>query len=50
MSVTVITAATARDLTTAESARVDLGLPAGAPSDDQLRRFIAQASATAASF
>ena len=50
MSVTVITAATARDLTTAENARADLGLPTGAPPDDQLKRFIAQASATAASF
>jgi hypothetical protein len=50
MSVTVITSAKARDLTTAANARADLGLPAGSPSDDQIKRFIAQASATAASF
>lgn len=50
MSVTVITPATARDLTTTANARADLGLPAGAPSDDQIKRFIAQASASAASF
>jgi len=50
MSLTVITPAKARDLTTAENARADLGLPAGAPPDDQLKRFIAQASASAASF
>lgn len=50
MSVLVTTLASARDLTTAANARVDLGLPVGAPSDDQLKRFIAQASATAASF
>lgn len=50
MSVTVISPAKARDLTTAANARADLGLPAGAPTDEQLRRFIAQASASAASF
>lgn len=50
MSVTIITPAKARDLTTVANARADLGLPAGAPSDDQLKRFIAQASAAAASF
>ncbi len=50
MSVTVIAPAKVRDLTTAANARADLGLPAGAPADDQLKRFIAQASASAASF
>lgn len=50
MSLTVITPAKARDLTTAANARADLGLPTGAPTDDQLKRFIAQASASAASF
>ncbi|KQO87333.1 hypothetical protein ASF33_02365 [Methylobacterium sp. Leaf92] len=50
MSVTVITAAKVRDLTTAANVRADLGLPAGAPADDQIKRFIAQASASAASF
>ncbi|CAO4179454.1 Phage gp6-like head-tail connector protein [Methylorubrum aminovorans] len=50
MSLTVITPAKARDLTTAANARADLGLPAGSPTDDQIKRFIAQASATVASF
>ncbi|KAB7783477.1 hypothetical protein [Methylorubrum populi] len=50
MSVMVIVPAKVRDLTTAPNARADLGLPAGAPTDDQLKRFIAQASASAASF
>ncbi|MBA9071633.1 hypothetical protein FHR71_005419 [Methylobacterium sp. RAS18] len=50
MSVSVITPATATILTTAANVRADLGLPAGAPTDDQIKRFIAQASATAASF
>ncbi|ACK82459.1 hypothetical protein [Methylorubrum extorquens] len=50
MSPSVITPATSRALTTAANARADLGLPAGAPTDEQLGRFIAQASASAASF
>lgn len=50
MSLAVITPAKARDLTTAANARADLGLLTGAPTDDQLKRFIAQASASAASF
>ena len=50
MSVTVIKPAAARNLTTAAAARADLGLPDGPPADEQLGRWIAQASATAASF
>lgn len=50
MSVTVITPAKARGLTTAAAARADLGLPDGSPADEQIGRWIAQASATAASF
>lgn len=50
MSVTVIKPATARSLTTPAAARADLGLPDGPPADEQLGRWIAQASATVASF
>lgn len=50
MRVTVIKSATARDLTTAAAVRADLGLPDGPPADEQLGRWIAQASTTAASF
>ncbi|MDV2987012.1 UNVERIFIED_CONTAM: hypothetical protein Q9R58_22135 [Methylobacteriaceae bacterium AG10] len=50
MSVTVITPAMARDLTTAANVRADLGLSGSVPTNDQIGRFIAQASATAASF
>jgi hypothetical protein len=50
MSVTVIKSATVRALTTAAAVRADLGLPDGSPADEQLIRWIAQASVTAASF
>lgn len=50
MRVTVIKSATARGLTTAAAVRADLGLPDGLPADEQIGRWIAQASATAASF
>lgn len=50
MSVSVITPVKVHDLTTAANARADLGLPDGSPADEQLGRWIAQASATAASF
>ena len=50
MSVMVIKPAAARSLTTAAAARADLGLPDGSPADEQIGRWIAQASTTAASF
>ncbi|MEN3212238.1 hypothetical protein PUR23_19700 [Methylorubrum populi] len=50
MSVMVIKSATARNLTTAAAARADLGLPDGSPADEQIGRWIAQASASVASF
>ncbi|MBA9071725.1 hypothetical protein FHR71_005511 [Methylobacterium sp. RAS18] len=50
MSLTVITPAKARDLTTAANVRADLGLSGGVPTNEQVGRFIAQASASAASF
>ncbi|CAO4178881.1 hypothetical protein [Methylorubrum populi] len=50
MSVTVITPAKARDLTTPANVRADLGLSDSAPTGEQIGRFIAQASTLAASF
>ena len=50
MSVSVITPASARGLTTTQNARGDLGLSAGAPTEVQLQRWIDQASVTAAAF
>ncbi|WP_232629155.1 hypothetical protein [Methylobacterium sp. Leaf118] len=50
MPATITIAATARRLTTVANARGDLGLPAGAPTDDQLNRWIDQASAQASTF
>ncbi|MCE4223404.1 hypothetical protein HCU64_06540 [Methylobacterium sp. C25] len=50
MSLVVITRATATALTTPANVRSDLGLAADSPSDDQLRRFIDQASETAATY
>lgn len=50
MSVTVLTPAAQKRLTTAANARGDLGLAAGAPSDEQLLRWIDQASQQAASY
>jgi hypothetical protein len=50
MSVSVITPAKVRDLTTVANVRADLGLFGAMPTSEQIGRFIAQASATAASF
>lgn len=50
MSLTVITSAKVRDLTTVANVRADLGLSGGVPTNEQVGRFIAQASASAASF
>jgi hypothetical protein len=47
---TVVTAASSRRLTTVEHVRADLGLAAGAPTDEQINRFIDQASAAAERF
>ncbi|WP_132254732.1 hypothetical protein [Methylobacterium segetis] len=50
MSVTVLTSATAKRLTTEANVRLDLGLPGTAPTKAQIERFIDQASARAASY
>jgi hypothetical protein len=50
MSVSVITPAKVRNLTTVANVRADLGLFGATPTSEQIGRFIAQASATAASF
>lgn len=50
MSVSVITPATARNLTTISNVRGDLGLAANAPADPQLLRWIDQASQQAATY
>lgn len=50
MSASIITPAASARLTTATNARSDLGLPATAPTDGQLERWIDQASAQAATF
>ncbi len=50
MSVTVITPATAKRLTTTENVRGDLGLAADAPAEAQLQRWIDQASQQAATY
>lgn len=50
MSVTVITPAAAKRLTTVENVRGDLGLGADTPSDAQLQRWIDQASQQAATY
>ena len=50
MSVTVITPATAKRLTTVENVRGDLGLGVNTPPGPQLQRWIDQASQQAATF
>lgn len=50
MSVTVITPATAKRLTTVANVRGDLGLPEGAPPEPQVLRWIDQASQQAATY
>lgn len=50
MSVTVLTPAASKRLTTPSGARGDLGLSAESPSDEQLSRFIDQVSAKASTF
>lgn len=50
MSVTVITPATAKRLTTVDNVRGDLGLAVGAPAEAQLQRWIDQASQQAATY
>lgn len=50
MSASIITPAVSTRLTTAANARGDLGLPATAPTDTQLERWIDQASARAKTF
>ncbi|MHC2018752.1 hypothetical protein [Methylobacterium sp. CM6247] len=50
MSVTVITPAKQKQLTTPANVRGDLGLSAGAPSDAQHLSWIDQASQQAASY
>ena len=50
MSVTVITPAAVKDLTTVDGVKSDLGPLAAGATDQQIERFIGQASARAASY